>query len=117
MSEEHYVLVTDMLQKVTDALAASRPRVRKELDRIMNGQILADPIEELLEQGRAEGLSAGRAEGRAEGVDVLLSLAHDGLLDAGVAASKAEQAYGMPPEEFHKRLAVYGPATDSIQEA
>lgn len=67
-----YLLITDMLRKVTDALTARYDTVRKEMDDIMGGRILTYPGEDIwnkgLAQGREEGLEEGREEGELTGM-------------------------------------------------
>lgn len=51
---DNYLLITDMLKKVTDSLTQKYDRVRKELDEIMGGQIIEFKGEKLIKQGKEE---------------------------------------------------------------
>lgn len=95
-----YSLITDMLRKVTDNLAQSNERARKELDEFMGGKILEFNNERLLNEG---------------GIKDLLSLVHDGLLNADVAADRAAKEYGISKEDFKKRLDSYQPNDELMQ--
>lgn len=95
-----YSLITDMLRKVTDNLAQSNERARKELDEFMGGKILEFKNERLLNEG---------------GIKDLLSLVHDGLLNADVAADRAAKEYGISKEDFKKRLDSYQPNDELMQ--
>lgn len=61
LSFEHYLLITDMLRKVTDALTQKYDNVRKELDDIMGGKVLEFKGEKIFNEG-----SDDRAEKIAE---------------------------------------------------
>lgn len=50
---ENYLLVTDMLRKVTDALTKNYDNVRKELDGIMGGKVLEFKGEKIFREGEA----------------------------------------------------------------
>lgn len=52
---ENYLLVTDMLRKVTDSLTQKYENVRKELDEIMGGKIIEFKGEKIFNEGRDQG--------------------------------------------------------------
>lgn len=110
-----YLLVTDMLKKVTENLTARYGQVRKELDTIMGGKILEFKGEKLINQGRAEGRMEGKAEGRVEGrAELLIELVHNGMLPLETAETMAEK-YGITRADFQAMVKKYTPREERMQ--
>lgn len=107
-----YLLLTDMLKKVTEHLTQNYTIVRKELDNIMGGRVLEYKGERIFKKGEAKGRTEGRAEGAMEN---LVSLVYDGLLDEKVAIDRAREKYGVSAADFKKMLEEFDPNTDLKQ--
>ncbi|MDD6428359.1 MAG: hypothetical protein PUF90_02635 [Lachnospiraceae bacterium] len=116
MTYDKYLLVTDMMKKVTDNLSSRYSKARKELDEIMGGKILQFRGEELYNEGREEGRVEGRKEGREEGtIGTLIKLAFDHTLPADVAADRAESMCKVSKDKFMKMLNSYNPDDTLMQ--
>lgn len=124
ISCENYLLITDMIRKVTDSLTRKYNRVRKELDSIMGGKVLKFKGEDIYKEGLAEGKAEGKAEGRAEGkvegiaegkILELIELVHEGAFSVDYAANRAEKKYGIKKEDFRKMLDSYEPDDELMQ--
>lgn len=100
-----YLLVADMLEKVTNHLTARYGQVRKELDGIMGGKVLEFKGERLLKEGRQEGREQGKIIGLAD-------MVRHGFATPAQGEEMAQKMYGVSPEEFRKVLA----AGESIDE-
>lgn len=97
---ENYLLLTDMLKKVTVALTHRYALVRKELDDIMGGKILEFKGEKIFNEGK---------------VNELLGLVYDGAITEQYAADRAEKRYGVKKDEFKRLLASYDPNAELMQ--
>ncbi|GEM_PF-1184244 len=108
MTYDKYLLVTDMMKKVTDNLSSRFSKVRKELDEIMGGKILQFRGEELYNEGREK----GREEGT---IGTLIKLAFDHTLPADVAADRAESMCKVSKDKFMEMLNSYNPDDTLMQ--
>ena len=110
ISEHAYQMVVILAEKVKQQYTAGYRKVRKEVSRLMGGQVLTEiePIKSYLRgmrEGRAEGRSEGRAEGREEGraegsLHTLVHLVNKQILSVEEAAREA----GISEEEFRRML-------------
>lgn len=101
LTYEKYLLITDMLKKVTLALARKYEHVRKELDDIMGGKILEFKGERIYNEGK---------------VSELVELVHDGDLGFDIAAKKAEQKYGITRDAFQEMVDHYQPDSEDLMQ-
>ena len=102
ISEHAYQMVVILAEKVKQQYTAGYRKVRKEVSRLMGGQVLTEiePIKSYLRgmrEGRAEGRSEGRAEGR---MHTLVHLVNKQMLSVEEAALEA----GVSEEEFREML-------------
>ena len=102
ISEHAYQMVVILAEKVKQQYTAGYRKVRKEVSRLMGGQVLTEiePIKSYLRgmrEGRAEGRSEGRAEGR---MHTLVHLVNKQMLSVEEAAREA----GVSEEEFREML-------------
>ena len=98
ISEHAYQMVVILAEKVKQQYTAGYRKVRKEVSRLMGGQVLTEiePIKSYL-----RGMREGRAEGRAEGrIDALVNLVNKQMLSVEEAAREA----GVSEEEFRRML-------------
>lgn len=100
-----YLLITDMLKKVTRSLTRKHQNLREELNTIMGGKILEFRGEREYNEGVKHGREEGREEGKAVGIftgriNSLLDLVNDGFMSLEQAADRAEKKYHCPKEEF-----------------
>ena len=98
ISEHAYQMVVILAEKVKQQYTAGYRKVRREVSRLMGGQVLTEiePIKSYL-----RGMREGRAEGRAEGrIDALVNLVNKQMLSVEEAAGEA----GVSEEEFRKML-------------
>ena len=93
IDERELGLITDMLKKVTRALARKHRSVREEVETIMGGKVLDYPSKRAYNAG----LDRGREEGHHNGyLEALFSLVKDGILsisDAGRRVDMTEEAF------------------------
>lgn len=97
-----YLLITDMLKKVTDNLTNGYGQIRKELDAIMGGKILEFKGEKLINQGREEGMQEGS-------IRTLAELVHDGMLPLEAAETMVGKKYGVSRADFRAMVKSYKP--------
>ena len=105
ISEHAYQMVVILAEKVKQQYTAGYRKVRKEVSRLMGGQVLTEiePIKSYL-RGMREGRAEGRSEGRAEGsLHTLVHLVNKQKLSVEEAAREA----GISEEEFREML--HGP--------
>ncbi len=106
ISEHAYQMVVILAEKVKQQYTAGYRKVRKEVSRLMGGQVLTEiePIKSYL-RGMREGRAEGRSEGRAEGsLYTLVHLVNKQKLSVEEAAREA----GISEEEFREML--HGPS-------
>lgn len=106
LTYDMYLLLTDMLKKVTNHLTQKYTNVRKELNDIMGGRVLGYKGERVYNKGKTD----GRTEGA---IEALVGLVHDGLLDENVAIERASQDYGITAADFKKMLKRSEPDPDT----
>ena len=94
ISEHAYQMVVILAEKVKQQYTAGYRKVRREVSRLMGGQVLTEiePIKSYL-----RGMREGRAEGR---IDALVNLVNKQMLSVEEAALEA----GITEEEFRKLL-------------
>lgn len=94
ISEHAYQMVVILAEKVKQQYTAGYRKVRREVSRLMGGQVLTEiePIKSYL-----RGMREGRAEGR---IHTLVNLVNKQMLSVEEAAREA----GVSEEEFRKML-------------
>ena len=98
ISEHAYQMVVILAEKVKQQYTEGYRKVRKEVGRLMGGQVLTEiePIKSYL-----RGMREGRAEGRAEGkIHTLVHLVNKHILSVEEAVREA----GVSEEEFRRML-------------
>lgn len=86
---------------MSDYVLTKYEKSKKEVEQTVGGRVLESFKDQLLREGREEGIEIGRIEGHEAGrEETLLHLVKDGLLNISVAAERA----GKSVEEFKRLL-------------